>query len=209
MNTRVIFDLAGVVFQWRPRQVLAQLLPHRIQSEAHAAYWAQQLFQSFEPHGDWALFDLGRIEPPALAQRIAQRTGLTEDEVHTVIEGIPPQLTPMEGTVRMVQDLHRRGTPLYFLSNMPAPYAERLVRDNPFFSLFRDGIFSAHVAQIKPERPIFEHATRRFDAVGPSTVFIDDTLPNIEMARDHGWQAVHFEDPAQCRAALQALGVLD
>ena len=62
MITRVVFDLGGVVFNWQPRQVLRQLLPHRIHSEAQAGHWAGEIFQSFHPDCDWARFDLGLIE---------------------------------------------------------------------------------------------------------------------------------------------------
>lgn len=208
MIQRVVFDLGGVVFNWQPLAVLGQLLPQRIQNEEQARHWAGEIFQTFHPESDWALFDLGQIEPPALASRIAQRTGLTEDEVHTVIEGIPPHLTPMSETVDLIDTLHRKGVPLYFLSNMPAPYADILVQGNAFFDRFRDGIFSAHVNQIKPERPIFENADARFGASGPGTLFIDDSRPNIDTAHAHGWQAVHFRDPAQCRAELAAHGLV-
>jgi HAD superfamily hydrolase (TIGR01509 family) len=208
MIQKVVFDLGGVVFNWQPLVVLGQLLPQRIQNEEQARHWAGEIFQTFHPDSDWALFDLGQIEPDALASRIARRTGLTEDEVHTVISGIPPHLTPMVETVDLIHTLHGNGVPLYFLSNMPASYADILLRANPFFDRFIDGIFSAHVNQIKPERPIFQNADARFDAAGPGTLFIDDSRPNIDTAQAHGWQAVHFRDPAQCRAELAAHGLV-
>ena len=44
----------------------------RMPDEASARHWAGQIFQTFAPEADWALFDLGRIEPEALAQRIVE-----------------------------------------------------------------------------------------------------------------------------------------
>lgn len=208
MITRVVFDLGGVVFNWQPRQVLRQLLPHRIHSEAQAGHWAGEIFQSFHPDCDWARFDLGLIEPPALADRIARRTGLTVQEMLTVIEGIVPLLTPMAGTLAIIEALHARGTPLFYLSNMPAGYAQALVGRHPFFACFADGIFSADVQQMKPEARIYATADKRFGAAGAGTLFIDDTHLNIAAARVHGWQALHFEHPQQCQQQLQALGLL-
>jgi HAD superfamily hydrolase (TIGR01509 family) len=208
MIQRVVFDLGGVVFNWQPLDLLRQVLPQRVRDEAQARHWLGEIFQTFHPESDWALFDLGRIEPPALASRIAQRTGLTEHEVHAVIAGIPPHLTPLNETLDLIETLHRQQVPLYFLSNMPAPYADMLVRNHLVFERFRDGIFSAHVNQIKPERPIFENADARFGASGPGTLFIDDSRPNIDTAIAHGWQAIHFRDPAQCRAELVAHGLV-
>lgn len=208
MIEKVIFDLGGVVFNWRPTLVLQQLLPHRIRDDTQARHWAAEIFQTFHPDSDWAQFDLGQIEPDALAQRIARRTGLSQDEAETVIQGIPPTLTPMPGTVDLIHTLHDRGVPLYFLSNMPASYADILVGANAFFNRFTDGIFSAHVNQIKPEPAIYQNASERFDAAGPGTLFIDDVQHNIDTARAHGWQAIHFRDPGQCRAELAAHGLV-
>jgi hypothetical protein len=33
-------------------------------------------------------------------------------------------------------------------------------------------------------------------------------LHNVEAARDAGWQAVHFRNPAQCAQALAGMGLL-
>jgi len=88
MSREVVFDLGGVVFRWEPLVLLQQLFPQRIPDDAVARHWARQIFQTFSPEADWALFDLGRIEPDALAQRIARRTGLGEDDLRRLIGGI-------------------------------------------------------------------------------------------------------------------------
>ena len=76
MGRDVVFDLGGVVFRWEPLVLLQQLFAQRMPDEASARHWAGQIFQTFAPEADWALFDLGQIEPDALAQRISQRISL-------------------------------------------------------------------------------------------------------------------------------------
>ena len=206
MPQDVIFDLGGVVFQWQPVALLQSLFPKQVPSEAVAREWASQIFQTFHPEADWALFDLGLIEPEPLAQRIAARTGLAQADVMRLIDGIPPHLEPIQGTVDLIHALKARGHRLFFLSNMPAGYAEHLVRVNPFFSQFDDGIFSAHVQQIKPLPDIFVTAQTRWPLQG-QPVFIDDVQRNIDAAQQHGWQGIRFETPEQVRAALVRQGV--
>ena len=203
MSRDVVFDLGGVVFRWAPLVLLQQLFPQRMPDEASARHWAGEIFQTFSPEADWALFDLGQIEPDALAQRIARRTGLDVGELQRLIDGIPPHLTPLQGTVDLIGDLKAAGHRLYFLSNMPAPYAEHLQTVNPFFAQFEQGIFSAHVQQIKPLPGIFATAQARWPLRGVP-VFIDDVQHNIEAAHRHGWQGIRFETPQQVRAALVA-----
>ncbi len=207
MSRDVVFDLGGVVFRWEPLVLLQQLFPQRMPDEASARHWAGQIFQTFAPEADWALFDLGRIEPEALAQRIARRTGLSEQELQQLIDGIPPHLTPMQGTVDLIHDFKAAGHRLYFLSNMPAPYADHLQSVHPFFAQFEQGIFSAHVQQIKPLPDIFATAQARWPLRG-APVFIDDVQHNIDAAHRHGWHGIRFETPQQVRAALVAGGHL-
>lgn len=207
MSKEVVFDLGGVVFQWKPLQLLQELFPQQVTSEAAAREWAAQIFQTFHPNADWAQFDLGLIEPEPLATRIAARTGLAEADLLRLMHGIPPHLQPIQGTVDLIHDLKAQGHRLYFLSNMPAGYADHLVRENSFFSQFEDGIFSAHVQQIKPLPDIFATAQARWPLQGPP-VFIDDVQHNIDAAQQHGWQGIRFETPEQVRADLVAQGYL-
>lgn len=199
---KFVFDFGGVVFNWKPLVLLQQVLPHRAADEAGARDCAAAIFQSFHPGSDWALFDQGSIEPEALAHRIAIRTGLDPDEVRTVIAAIPPHLVPDAGTVTLMDELRGQGHQIYYLSNMPAGYADELERSHHFFNWFEDGIFSARVGQIKPNADIFETAVRQFATAGVPTVFIDDVQHNIDAARHHGWQGIRFESAQQVRAAL-------
>ena len=202
---KFVFDFGGVVFNWKPLVLLQQVLPHRAVNEASARDCAAAIFQGFHPTSDWALFDQGGIEPEALAHRIATRTGLSPDEVRTVIEAIPPHLVPDAGTVALMDELRGQGHQIYFLSIMPAGYADELERSHHFFDWFEDGIFSARVGQIKPNADIFETAVRQFATAGVPTVFIDDVQHNIDAARHHGWQGIRFESAQQVRAALSPL----
>ncbi len=208
MRKEVVFDLGGVVFQWKPLQLLQELFPDRVTSEAVAREWAGQIFQTFHPDADWALFDLGQIESEPLARRIAARTGLAEADLLHLMHSIPPHLQPIPGTVDLIHALKAQGHCLYFLSNMPAGYADHLVRVNPFFSQFDDGIFSAHVQQIKPLPDIFTTAQARWPLRG-QPVFIDDVQHNIDAAEQHGWKGIRFDTPEQVRATMVAQGYLD
>ncbi len=207
MSQDVVFDLGGVVFRWQPLGLLQELFPTKVRNEAEAHEWASQIFQTFHPEADWALFDLGRIEPEPLAQRIAARTGLAEADLLHLMRSIPPHLQPIPGTVDLIHALKAQGHRLYFLSNMPAGYAEHLVRVNPFFSQFEDGIFSAHVQQIKPNLDIFATAQARWPLRG-QPVFIDDVQHNIDAAVQHGWQGIRFQTPEQVRSDLVGLQFL-
>ena len=200
----VVYDFAGVLFHWQPHDLLQQVLPQRAHDAASARHWQAQIFQSYG--GDWADFDRGTVAPADLVQRIAVRTGLQPAEVQAVVDAVPVALQPLPGTVALLQRLHAAGHPLFFLSNMPAPYADHLDRTHGFLRLFSGGVYSARVLQIKPERAIYDLAARRFGVPPGHLLFFDDVVANVAAAQAAGWQAAHFTDAEAATAVLQAAG---
>jgi putative hydrolase of the HAD superfamily len=198
----IVFDFAGVVFEWQPHELLQQTLPEHAVDEASARELASQLFQGFAPGGDWAEFDLGQVEATALAARIARRTGLPEAGVLAIVQAVPAHLEPQADTVDLMRRLKLAGHRLFYLSNMPAPYADHLERSHDFFAWFEDGVFSARVQLMKPQPEIFNVAARRFGVAPADLLFIDDVAHNIDAARALGWQGLHFRDAAACEAEL-------
>ena len=85
---------------------------------------------------------------------------------------------------------------LYFLSNMPAPHARALEARYPFMRWFDGGIFSGDVQLLKPQPEIYQLLAERHALAPGRTVFIDDTLVNVEAARSLGWHAIHCSAPA-------------
>lgn len=202
----IVFDLGAVVFRWRPHVLLSAVLPHRAPSPQEAGPLVHAFFQDFL--GDWGEFDRGTVEVPELARRIADRAGLSRDEVLRVVEAVPQELQPIEGTVTLIERLRAAGHTLHYLSNMPAPYARHLETAHPFGDWFQGGVFSSRVHVIKPEPRIFEIAEERLSLDPSATLFVDDGLRNVEAARSRGWQALHFTDPQRLEADLAAGGWL-
>lgn len=204
----VVFDLGGVVFNWQPTVLLRQVLPGRAADEASASHWAREIFQTFDPDGDWAQFDLGAVEPGQLATRIAQRTGLARDEVASVIDGVAPHMHVKQDTVKLIHDLKAHGHRVLYLSNMPHRLSRWIEDDHPFADWFEDGIFSARVGLMKPDPAIFDLTVERLGIAGALPVFIDDAQKNIDAALALGWCGVRFESAAQVRDQLVRLGLL-
>lgn len=203
----VVFDFGGVLFRWQPERLLREVLPRQATDDASARHWVDQIFQNYG--GDWGDFDRGTVEPPALVRRIAQRTGLAEADVQRVVDAVPHELQPQPATVALLRRLHAAGRPLFYLSNMPAPYADLLQARNEFLNLFSDGVFSARVHHNKPEPAIFELAAARFGHAPAELLFIDDHAPNIEAARALGWRGLHFRAAGQLEAELRQLGLFE
>jgi len=206
--TAVVFDFGAVLFQWKPLQLLQQVVPELAPDEVAARQVAAQIFESFTPDSDWALFDLGRVDEAELADRIARRLGTAPAQVRRVIDAIPPHLVAQPDMVALFHALKAAGHRMYFLSNMPPSYAAHLERVNPFIAEFDDGIYSGRVGLMKPQPAIFELSQRQFGLDGVPTAFIDDHAGNIAAAERHGWWGLHFQGVPPLVQALNARGWL-
>jgi putative hydrolase of the HAD superfamily len=203
---KIVFDFGGVVFRWQPAQMLARVLPQAMTAQHTPEWWVTHFFQSYG--GDWGEFDRGTVEVPDLVQRIAHRTGLSAADVQRVVDEVPRELQAQASTVALIQRLHAAGHTLFYLSNMPAPYAAQLESNNEFFNCFSDGVFSGRVQLIKPEPAIFEFAASRFNTPPEDLVFLDDHLPNVAAATAAGWHALHFVNAEQAETQMRHRGWL-
>ncbi len=205
--TAIVWDFGAVLFRWDPAALIARTLPHRISADHSAQHWKHEFFA--RPDGAWIDFDRGALGVDDVVSGIAQRLEWPEAEVRAVVNAVPDELQPIEGSVRLLQALHQRGHRLHFLSNMPAPLADHLQRQHAFLALFASGIYSSHVQLIKPEAAIYALAQQRFGLDPATTLFIDDHPDNIEAAQRHGWRARLFTAPDALAAELRELGLIE
>ncbi|HET9823530.1 MAG TPA: HAD-IA family hydrolase [Burkholderiaceae bacterium] len=204
----VVFDVGGVLVQWHPLELMRTHFPARAADEAAARALMVQVFQTFTPEADWGAFDRGEVEPAALAERIAARTGLPQAGVAALIAAIPEHLQPMPESVALLERVRVAGHRLALLSNMPRPYALHLERAHACFGWFAHRTWSGFLGVMKPQRAIFDHVRTALDLDLAHAVFIDDHHGNIAAAHRYGWQALQFTSAAQCGADLAAGGWL-
>ncbi|MET3383430.1 MULTISPECIES: HAD family phosphatase [Variovorax] len=200
----VVFDLGAVLFAWEPTRLVQAHLSQHAPTEAAAAALGRALFH----HDDWTGFDCGTRTLDDAIARMTARLSLPAEPLHAMLEGLGERLEPIGVTVDMLEQLiaHREaGQPLrlYYLSNMPAPYARAIERKHAFMQRFDGGVFSGDVKFLKPEREIYEVLAMRYRLDPAQTVFIDDSAANVEAARAFGWHAIHCTAPAVLPSQLQ------
>ncbi len=216
----VVFDFGAVLFTWRPVELMAECFPERAATPAQAGHLAHEVFG----HSEWKAFDRGTISMPDVIAQIAQRLNLDHGVLKALVESIGERLTPMPDSIAVLDALiaqraqqrvqqHQQqqgqgGDPLklYYLSNMPAPYARTLQRLHGFLQEFDGGIFSADELLIKPEPAIYQLLQNRYLLEPSKTVFIDDLLSNVQAAQEQGWHGIHFASALQLQGDLYTLG---
>lgn len=204
MPTNIVFDFGAVLFTWRPQLLVQQVFPLQAATAAAARELAAAIFH----HQDWQEFDRGTMQLAAVVASTAQRLGLPHAAVHTLMSGIAEHLAPIPQTVALLERLQQRRTEvgdvrLYFLSNMPEPYARVLEQRHAFLGWFDGGLFSGDVRLVKPQPEIFQTLQTRYGLEPGQTIFIDDLPANVQAARAHGWHGIHFESAEQLEPHLR------
>jgi len=214
----LIFDLGGVLLDWRPQDFVRDLIPGASLDDVQLQSLMGCVFQRYNDASDWVAFDLNQIDLKTLSERIAARTlqerslpALQASQIRSWIDSLAERLQVLEASLEWLGALRAQKHDLYFLSNMPRLFIASITRHRRLFDCFRDGIFSGDVNIAKPDQAIFKLAQERFfgqalqgahprDAVNlPTIIFFDDHPVNVQSARAFGWEAILFSDVEQAK----------
>ncbi len=197
----VVFDLGGVLIDWDPRHLYRQLFADEAGMEAFLAEVATAEWNEAQ--------DAGRPWAEGIAALVDEHPE-RRDLIEAFHERWPEMLGgPIAGTVEVLADLRRAGTPVYALSNWSAETFPMARRRFPFLEWFDGVVISGDVGAVKPDPRMFEHLVAEHGLEPSTSIFIDDRADNVEAAIELGFSAIHFVDAADLRRALEDLGLLE
>ena len=132
--------------------------------------------------------------------------GLTLDYEDFVQAWTQPYSWPMPGMAELLNTL-AASYPLLLLSNIDAYYWRAIRPLHDELNLFKALLLSCNLGLAKPDPEIFVHAVAVTGTASERCFFIDDTLRNVEVARDAGLQTHWFRGAAGLREELLRLNV--
>ncbi len=91
------------------------------------------------------------------------------------------------------------------LSNAWDDLREVVVNEWRIGEAFDELVISAEVGVAKPDPRIYQLTLERLEVEPGEAIFVDDFLRNVEGAQAVGIHAIHFQNPVQARAELEAL----
>src|SRR3954471_20242392 len=171
----VIFDFGGVLVDWDPRYLYRPLFDD--DDDAIAAFLTEIGFV------EWNLgLDAGRPWPEAVAELVA-RHPTRAPLIRTFHERWSDALRgPIDGSVAILGELKRAGTPLYGLTNWSHETFPIARQRYEFFSWFDGIVVSGEERLIKPDPRLYARLLERFDIAPRRAVFIDDNRRNVDAA---------------------------
>jgi putative hydrolase of the HAD superfamily len=159
--------------------------------------------------GENPLFKLerGDITEPEFLEIL--RNGFEEavghrPELHRFREVFFEALHPNQPMIDLMADLKDSGLRMAMLTNNVQEWEPLWRTMLPVDEIFELVVDSGFVGYRKPERQIYDITVERLGLPASACLFVDDMEINCEAARDLGFTAVQYRDPAQAIAEVQA-----
>lgn len=195
-----MFDLGGVLVDWNPRYLYRKVFTDETEMED---------FLTTITTMEWHLEqDRGRTmeegttglisRHPEYAREIEAYYGRWDE----MFGG------PIEGSVDVLRDLRETGLPLYALTNWSAETFPLAREQYAFMGWFDEIVVSGEESMVKPDKEIYRVLVKRTGLDPATTVFVDDSPPNVAAARELGFTAITFQAPHLLRDELIDLGLL-
>lgn len=222
----IVWDVGNVFIYWDPAQVYRD--DPRFDTRT-LNLWSEQVIKGAwgqDTYGWNSEVDRGLSIAETLADRIArfpvifpelakelpdyaQLLALYFEQWELSIDKAVP------GTRELRDGFRNAGYRTFALTNFSAETWPRAMKLYPYLEQFDGIVMSGEVRMVKPDRDIYEHLFAVHNILPEKAVFIDDSQPNIDTARQLGLNTILFQpnrtEPdkalAKLVSALKALGV--
>ena len=197
----VVYDVGGVLLDWDPRHLYSKIFDDPARMEWFLAEVCSPAWNIAQ--------DGGRPWADAEAEAIARHPGCAAEirafrsRWHEMVRG------PIPGAVALLEELYAASVPLYAITNFAADTFRETTERFEFFDRFAGIVVSGDEHMLKPDPRIFQLLEQRYQLDLADCVFIDDVAKNCDGARACGMHAIQFVSPAETRAALVELGILE
>lgn len=193
----IFWDIGGVLERtedFTPRQKVSDRLGVEITELSHL----------FFGHSDNFRVQLGEITPEEHWENVRERLDLTEEEMITAREEFFAGDRLDMDLVNTIRQL-KQDYCTVVLSNYTANLRGRIMDEWQIDDAFHHIIISAEVGLMKPGPGIYQLALETIGCAPEETVFIDDSIDNVEGARGVGIHGILFTDPRQAITSLNEL----
>ena len=184
----VVFDIGNILIRYAPTDFLEQLFPNDAQMQ-------QDMMARVYKGKYWENFDRGTMDYEDAAARLAEEYGGRYEDYMRALTGWIELKTPIEEGWRAAQRCRRAGKRLYLLSNYPRRgYLRMREKFGDRFEIFDGGVISWQCHLVKPEKEIYQKLIADCNLMPETTLFIDDTLGNVEAAQKAGIHGFHMHE---------------
>jgi len=195
----VVFDIGGVLLDWSPDYLYADLIPDEQQRTHFLTNVTTPAWNHRQDAGrPWvdAIAELTSLHPEHSEWIEAYDTGWLK-----MVKGV------FEDTAAILTRLRALGIPTYALTNFSADKWEVAKDAFPILTGFDGEVVSAIEQTVKPDEKIYRILIDRYDLDPARTFYTDDMQYNVDGARTVGLAAELFTGAADLRDHLRTRGL--
>ena len=200
MIKNIVFDVGNVLVSFNPLQYLESFkLDEDVKDDIMEA-----IFKSKE----WIELDRGTLTEDEAVEMFCSSRKEHSEAIKAIMENWMSMLTPMEESISILKELKTKEYRIYILSNYHEKSFKYINENNEFFRLVDGKVVSSEVKLLKPEKEIYEELLSKYSLKPEECLFIDDTLVNVQAAREIGIKGVWFKNPNELRKELNIKKIL-
>ncbi|MCR5753334.1 MAG: HAD family phosphatase [Acetatifactor sp.] len=197
MIRNIIFDIGNVLtdFRWEGF-LLDKGLSHDI---------VDRIGNATVRSKEWSEVDRGVWSLEELLEAFIRNDPSLEKEMRFAFDDFTGMVTPREYAIPWVQELKKKGFDVYYLSNFSEKAKKECSDALNFLPYMDGGILSYKEKMVKPDPAIYKLLMERYGLKAQESVFLDDTLANVEAARLVGMHGIHFKSKEQATEELEKM----
>ena len=199
MIRNVIFDIGNVLTDFRWKEFL--------QDKGFSEEMIDRIAEASVLNPVWNELDRGEWSDEQIMEAFIAADPEIEEELRLSFGEVKGMVTPRDYAIPWVKRLKQSGYGVYYLSNFSYKAYVECAEALDFLPYTDGGILSYRDRVIKPGREIYDLLLSRYGLKAEESVFLDDTLKNVEAAREYGFYGICFKTREQAEEELRKLGV--
>ncbi len=199
MIRNIIFDIGNVLTDFRWNDFL--------HDKGFDAAMADRIAKASILTPLWNEIDRGVWSREKLMEEFVRMDPDIEAQLHMAFDNVTGMVTKREYAIPWLQELKAGGYRVYYLSNFSEKAYEDCLDALDFLPFMDGGILSFRERLIKPDAEIYRLLLSRYSMKPEESVFLDDTLANVDAARALGIHGICFRTKEQAEEELRKLGV--
>lgn len=185
MIKNIVFDLGGVLIDFKPEKYLA-----------HIGFTKDDinLFTKIVFYGEeWDEYNSSKSNAKKTEQKLIKNYPQYTDKIMKIFSNINYEyiLFEMKDTSNYLKELKDKGYNIYILSDLSID-AYNYNKQFKFFNYIKGGVYSFEVGTTKPNKNNYKILLEKYNLIPEETIFIDDRLNNIEVANNFGIHGIQF-----------------
>ena len=195
----IIFDFGGVLIDWNPRYFYKDVFSDTKEmeyflSDVWSPYWNMK-------HDAGHTFSEITIELQKMHPRYHNEIEMYQHNWQVMIKG------EISENTKLLEPLRSKFR-LFGLTNWSAEAFPVIYPQYEFFKVFEGIVVSGKEKLVKPGKEIFNLLLERYQLVAEESLFIDDSLKNIETAKELGFGIIHINGDQSLEDQLKTQGLL-